>query len=362
MPSKLAQKLKTVKVARPKFRDPVWRGPEVDGVTQSLLNRFLCCRERFRLMVVEGLRAADKFYAPIEYGNMWHAAEEALAAGKSWQEAVGWYCRKLILKYPMDRQFIDHWNAMCLTQFPAYLDYWAKHPDHDGRKTLFQEQVFDVPYRLPSGRTVRMRGKWDGGSLIKEGVWLDEHKTKSSVDGQKIARQLTFDLQTMFYLVALESWRFPEGVGKGKPDNALAGGLPVKGVRYNVVRRSSHKTPESMLKKLQEDVADGRGGEWFGRWKVEVTPADVQRFRRETLDPTLDAMCDWWSYITGCMEMGKDQWYGSGSIVGHRLHWRHPFGVRNILDEGGSSDYDAYLETGSEAGLRRVTTLFEELQ
>ncbi len=35
-------------------REPVWKGPEVDGVTQSLLSRYLTCKERFRLLVIEG--------------------------------------------------------------------------------------------------------------------------------------------------------------------------------------------------------------------------------------------------------------------------------------------------------------------
>ena len=28
---------------------PAWKGPEVDGITQSLLSKFLVCRERFRI-------------------------------------------------------------------------------------------------------------------------------------------------------------------------------------------------------------------------------------------------------------------------------------------------------------------------
>ena len=35
--------------------------------------------------------------------------------------------------------------------------------------------------------------------------------------------------------------------------------------------------------------------------------------------------------------------------------------VYNVLDEGGSSDLDAYLESGSEAGLQRIENLFPEL-
>ena len=44
------------------------------------------------------------------------------------------------------------------------------------------------------------------------------------------------------------------------------------------------------------------------------------------------------------------------------LTWRHPFGSVNWLDEGGSSDLDEYLATGSTVGLRQVEELFPELK
>jgi hypothetical protein len=51
-----------------------------------------------------------------------------------------------------------------------------------------------------------------------------------------------------------------------------------------------------------------------------------------------------------------DHW--NWSAVGH---WQHPFGVYNVLDEGGSSDLDNYLESGTEIGLARTTNLYPEL-
>jgi hypothetical protein len=90
------------------------------------------------------------------------------------------------------------------------------------------------------------------------------------------------------------------------------------------------------------------------RWKVEVSPQDVARFRRECLDPVLEQLCWWWESVTGQFH---PQEYGRCPP----LHWRHPFGVYNVLDEGGSSDLDEYLHSGSTAGLTRADTLFPEL-
>ncbi len=44
------------------------------------------------------------------------------------------------------------------------------------------------------------------------------------------------------------------------------------------------------------------------------------------------------------------------------MNYRTPFGVWSALEEGGSTEYDAFLETESEAGLRRVEELFTELK
>ena len=335
----------------------LWKGPEEDGITFSLLSRFLVCRERFRCLVINGLKPAERFSPAMDFGSMWHACEEALAARQSWQEALDKYATGLCLKYPMQRGEIDHWYAIAQALFPLYVQHWEKHPDVWNRKPLLQEQIFDVPYLLPSGQKVRLRGKWDSVDLIgkgkEAGIYLQENKTKSTINRTTLARQLTFDLQTMIYLVTLEAWindRCQDDPGMAQQFSA-----PLKGIRYNVIRRSAHKSVESMLKKLQEDQDNKRGDEWFLRFNVEVHPTAVQRFRKECLDPVLQQLCDWWDHIQMCQGAKITNFYGAN-------HWRHPFGIYNPLNEGGSSDLDEYLFSGSEVGLRRTLDLFPELK
>ena len=367
----VTDRLKTVKVKQQRT-EPLWKGPEVDGITQSMLSRFLVCRERFRVAYIVGLKPADQFYAPLEFGNMWHVCEEAYARGEKpglvthdWTEVLMQYCQGLCKKYPLAQQQVNDWYEKCKALFPIYVEHWSQHQDVVDRTPLMQEQVFDVPYLLPSGRTVRLRGKWDSVDLIGKGrdagVYLQENKTKSAIDTAKLTRQLGFDLQTMLYLTALAWTNHHDEEGNGLPAPKLLPGSPVKGVRYNVIRRSAHKSVESMLKKLSEDRDDGRIGEWFSRWKVEVSPQDITRFRRECLDPILEQLCDWYETVT--KDNGVNDPFRSYYVNGteYYVHWRHPFGVYNVLDEGGSSDLDTYLDTGSEVGLRRVETLFEEL-
>lgn len=354
---------------------PLWRGPESDhelgGVTQSMIGDFLTCRERFRVKYVLGLRPPDHFSHHLEYGQMWHTCEEAFArngeSARRWADALKIYVDDLVTRYPFDRDRIAHWYNVCKFQFPLYVDYWRKHPDVKNRTPVEQEQVFRVPYKLPSGRVVFLRGKRDAVDEIDKGAWLFETKTMGDVDPTDVHRRLKFDLQTMMYLVVLR---------QGYTDK-------VRGVRYNVIRRPlsggkgsivRHKakvtkkgtTPEESLESYYKRAAQYVKDEpehYFMRWKVDVSADDVAKFRRECLDPILEQMCAWYEWVTYIDNIWSNNGDNSTGPKHPTLnHWRHPFGVKNSIDEYGYSDLDEYLATGSEVGLRRVDTLFTELQ
>lgn len=360
-----------------KSTESVWRGPEKDGISFSLLSRYLVCRERFRCLVIEGLKPKDRFNHLLEFGSMWHTCEEALASEvehfgeRVWttiiEDELQAYCETLYIKYPRDRDEIAHWASLCLAEFPHYVSFWDNHPDMQERKPVFQEEVFNVGYYLPSRRTVRLRGKWDSVDLVdtagEVGVWLQENKTKSRIDTEEISRQLSFDLQTMMYIIALqeEQRRLDDSTIKARLSYRVGKErhfYPIKGVRYNVVRRSAHKSSESMVKKIVEDVADQRGGEWFARWNVSISQQDIDVFKETCLTPLLEEVCDWWEYI---VDNRSNPFKPSALRMVPVRHYRRPFGVYNVLDEGGASELDYYLATGSDAGLERTTNLFPEL-
>jgi hypothetical protein len=383
----IANKLKAAgaKMPKPKSTEPLWAGPNgkgpLGGVTQSLLQRFLVCRERFRLLVVEGLRPTEGFNHRMEYGNMWHACEEELARTKgaddNWERALLQYAKGLAQEYKTQQSQVEHWYNVCKTQFPIYVDFWAKHKDVKNRTPLLQEGKFDVQYRLPSGRTVRLRGKWDSVDLIgpkgKERIFLQENKAKGEVDEQALRSQLQFDLQTMMYLVALNEYQdesFWRRANKSWRNKVIAG------VRYNVIRRPlsggkgnikqlsptkknpTGETKEEYYKRLG-DYIRAEPETYFMRWEAIVSSSDIQRFEQQCFQPILEQLCDWWEWIR---MMPDNPFASSGDENYNGIHWRHPFGVYNVLNEGGSSDLDQYLATGSELGLERATTLFRELE
>lgn len=354
----LADKLKQRgHVPQQSRREPLWTGPAGEGpqggVTNSLLQRWLVCKERFRILVVEGLRPHPQFNPRMDYGNMWHACEEAYAKDPaSWNMALSDCAKKMARQFPHQQDQVSHWYQICFAEFPLYLEYWKDH--HENRKAvpLLQEQPFDVKYKLPSGRIVRLRGKWDAVDSVDGKLWIQENKTKSQINIGQLTRQVGFDLQTMIYVIALKSGGLPT------PKGCKSVQFNFGGVRYNVIRRSAHKSAQSMVTKIREDWNNGRISEWFARWETEISEKDIEVFKNTCLDPMLEYLCVWWDHITGT----KNPYDMTLLTNGINLHWRHPFGVWNVLDEGGSSDLDEYLRTGSRVGLSVTNNLFPELQ
>lgn len=364
--------------------NPLWRGPcgagPLGGITQSMIVRFLSCRERFRLRYICGLEPHDKWTPSLGYGNMWHACEEGHAKDGNWQQKAITHFNEQLRLYPLQREEIVKWFNVCCVQFPEYVKFWSTHPDVLNRTPLMQEQVFDVPYSLPSGRTIRLRGKFDSVDLITDevtgpigGIYLQENKTKGDVDRSRIERQLKFDLQTMMYLIALKLEQnkqyFDCGL-IGTPVSLLA---DIKGVRYNVVKRDcpikqhvgrqlkagwkEGETTEHWMERLRTEYYGAEPQEYFLRIRSEVSARDIEVFRETCLDPLLETICWWYDSITGVpYTMTSDH------LVIRSMNYRTPFGVYSALEEGGATEYDAYMETGSEMGLVRTEKLFTELQ
>jgi hypothetical protein len=359
-------------------RKRVWEGPmdggPTGGITQSLLGKFLVCREMFRIRVIEGLDSMDSFSHRLEYGNMWHVCEEHNHAGRDWLKPLQTYCTALMQRYKASHGDINHWYEICKRQFPAYLKFWKTQKEVGKRASVMQEQVFQVPYILPySGRLVYLKGKWDGAHILsgcktpKPGLWLDENKTKGDIDEQALVRQLKFDLQTMFYLIAFQKYADIPVDKKGDPMN-------VCGVRYNVIRRPlsggkgsikqrkpTKKNPGGDSKKdlydrLEKEYLLADPKHFFMRWTVEISQRDIDVFRETCLDPILEQLCDWW-------EAMQDEW-DVKSLGDYRSYqnFRFPYGIYNPISEGKSTGYDEFMSMGSTVGLRRNVPLFGELQ
>lgn len=384
MPQTLADKLKQSGVTSntSKRKEPLWKGPETadkeGGITFSLLSRFIVCPERFRIYAIEGLKPRDQFNHRMEYGNMWHICEEH--KDNNWDTPLLDYAKQLVTKYPTSGEDIDKWYNVCKIQFPIYMDYWSKHPDMTNRTPLLNEEKFKVPYTLPSGRIVYLRGKWDQVDLVKERnqqyVWLQENKAKGNVNPIQLQKQLSFDLQVMMYVIALT--KSSEGY-RWRTLFSTNGDSKFGGVRYNVIKRPlSSGSGNTNIRQKQptksnplgeskssyftrlKGIIDGTGGEdvlgpdnFFYRWNIVISQKDIDTFCKTCLDPLLEYVSVWYNCVTN---------NGKESLSKEYIHYRRPYGVYDILAQGGTSDYDEYLSSGIEIGLEQATTLFPELQ
>lgn len=353
---------------------PVWKGPLIDGITQSFINERLFCLERHRIHVIDGLISTPAFEARIEYGSMWHILEECHASppseGRNGKEELLTYCKELAVKYPFQQDEINKWYKVALVQFPIYVNYWKNEKDVVTRKPLFQEEEFKVRYVLPSKRVVHMLGKFDSVDIIGKGIYLQENKTKYEIDEQSLTKQLYFDLQTMYYLVALLESK----------DKRIT--KPILGVRYNVIRRPlsgglgsirQHKATKNKPAETSQEyyarlssIIEENAPTFFSRWKVDVDVNTVNEFKMYFLNPMLENVLDdyeWWSF---CKLNGVSPFSylrRQKEFPKHvSRHYRLPYGIYNPIAEGRSSNLDNYLMTGSTLGLEVTDKLFPELQ
>lgn len=353
-------------------KGPLWLGPmdnsPLGGVSQSFVNLFLVCRERFRLKMVEGMQPPERFSAPLNFGDLWHICEEHEQG--DWETPLKAKAQVFCLKYPLQQEEVHKWWQVIKLLFPIYKEYWAKHQTKEKVEPLMREQTFNVPYELPSGRVVYLRGKFDGVDLAgtgkDRGIYLFETKTKSDIEEAKITRTLKLDLQTMLYSIALR-----QGLQNGNFCGTKIGGCSmdeIKGVRYNCIRRplsggkgtirphqaTKTKPAESNAEYfarlkgvILEDVDT-----YFLRLKVEVFPSDIERFKKLCLNPILEQMCDWYEHVC------QDDLWGNAN----HIHYVSPFGIYNPLTEVGQTDMDELILNQSTVGLQKVNSLFPELQ
>ena len=356
-----------------------WKGPQVHGVTQSLLSLYMVCQERFRIKTILGLATEPSFNKAMEFGNMWHVCEEEFARGVEWEKSLLDYCKKLVKEFPLSQEEIIKWHEIIKQMFPIYVSYWENHPHILNRTPCLSEETFHLPYELPSGREVYLNGKIDSADLIGKGprkkLWLQENKCKGEIKEENTKRQLGFDLQTMMYPIALLEMQ--------KTDARIPPRVKFEGVRYNIIRRPlsggkgsirqlkpTKKNPagESLvefIERLLTNYVKEEPDTYFMRWNAIITPTDFSKFKEDCLHPVLENLCDdyeWWEFCHNAEQSPYDYLMRGKKFPEHRRrHFRLPYGIYNPIAERRMDEIDEYLLNGSEIGLRRVTNLFPEL-
>lgn len=402
-----------------------------DGVTFSLLSKFVICRHRFWIRTILGYRENEGFNHRMEYGSLLHAAFEAYAdkigfrdesvmkienmrnairmeSLKEGLKGIGNYSEKLLQRFPESQEDILFWTKIARGQFEQYTHYY--YDDIGWKHYILKEETFDFPYTLPSGRTIRLRGKIDECFYTQSGkkriFWLQENKCKGDPDEIGITKGLHEDFQTMFYLFVLNN----DPTMRRKIERHLsvikATDSYVRRILYNVVKRplgdkyairqKKSETREEfgnrVIEMIQNDVETSmfkskQGGiphlkrrsqsaKHFKRWDVEMADGDINNFVNETMNPLLEQVCDWWHSIKDdpfnpfVTTIPKLKPHLSGTAIGidtdprpNHLHYRRPMGIYDSLAGGYHGDYFDFLTSrGSDRSkLIRLDSAFPEL-
>ncbi len=281
------------------------------GLSVTAVEKWLDCKEQFRMERVQGYRAF-KGSAAIDFGELWHwllgrhySAKHRRAANpmKDLEAGIALYNSQYLRDNPnlpdKRREEMDFGYLKTKALWPVYLE---KYGEVDAEmKWVDVERNFEFGFSLPpisrsirdAGRTVEVelcpgcvvpfRGIFDGVYRRKGRLWLFETKTKSQINEEELEDTMHLDLQVMTYLYAIyrEFKEWPEGV------------------TYNVIRNPASKvseakgeTKDAFVERLEGTIRKEED-HYFKRWDMHVDQKDVEKFVDKQFEPILRDIQGW---------------------------------------------------------------------
>jgi hypothetical protein len=304
-----------------------------DGVTQSLLAKWLQCPERARLAYIEGF-SSIYLSKHLEFGSLVHEVLDRIYTswllGKQADSPIDlqvYVKNGLTIQKSKDQERINSLGIQSQDAVdmleenyaiaePTLSEYFAHWQSDWGRfEWVGLEEKFNMPFETPfSDKPIYLRGKFDGIMRLGGKLWLFETKTKSRIEEEDIVDKLGFDLQVCMYLYALEK---------------IYGERP-KGVIYNIMRRSSVRRDKDMSliaysNKIREDIKKRREF-YFMRYECSMTDDDREKWLKN-FNGMMQAFIAW--------TKGENQFQNHMSCSGQ-------FGRCEFLNICGKSDVTFY--------------------
>lgn len=320
------------------FYDPIR-----DGVTFSLLQGWLNCRESARLSLNGWTAIRSPFSTTFGGATHWLLQQmyEDVQRGKLKARPSTEYIKRRVDRMfeiwkkenPFagadEQQQMEFSSALLMAVMPMYCKHWAQ--DFTGRVRWTRvEAEFRIPIEVRRrGQTWHtfLRGKMDGGLMNARNIsTLFETKTKSRMNEGNLVEILPYELQVNLYTVAL----------------AHLDQRPPGRVLYNIIRRPGlrqrkDESQEQFIQRIADDV-QLRPDWYFTRMEMKVTPADIHRFQMELADLVGDFL-EWW--------------YGYQGHYRNSGHCENKYGTCWALNICGSNNYDTVFKR---------TTVFRELE
>lgn len=309
-----------------------------DGISYSLLSRFIGCRERYRLYAVEGVRETRN-KTSMDFGTYFHKLLELRAKHPNKSPSQLFKLNNTILT-PTEL-------GVAKVVYEEYHDYYSG----DNYKYFAQEDKFDVKYVLPSGHTFRLRGRLDETIINpNRSLMIQENKTKGNINEDQLAAHIPFNLQTMFYVTAA----------------AIHYKKPVEGVLYNVIRKPGHTqtnkdaNEKAFLDRLRKDI-QSRPQYFFIRWEYPITDKQLQDWKNYTLHPLLLQLRVWWDSVKHDPFSPWTTPDEKGKLSVNPHHFQRPFGVYDSLTTG-VGDYFDLITRNNPVGTTSGNEPFSELK
>lgn len=277
--------------------DPGFYDPCRDGVTYSMLQGWLNCRESCRLSLQGWTSKQASFSQTFGGASHWmlqHVYDDVRNKRLKTFPGPKYVARRLAElekiwktenpiateKQLQDMEFV---YGVLSALMPMYFKHWYK--DITELKWERVESEFRIPLIVVrNGRSYQtfLRGKMDGAFRDRKNRRaLFETKTKSRMDEGNLVDILPFEMQINTYVSAL--WH-------------LDGKAPRK-VLYNVIRRPGLRQKQSesigeFIDRITEDIKL-RPDWYFVRMEMNIDEAEVERFKLELGDLIGDFL-DWW--------------------------------------------------------------------
>lgn len=320
--------------------------PYVEGISPSSLQKFMFCRERFRLYMLERLREERPFSKAIAYGSMMHAGLEAYCcSGRPdvktdnpsklhYLKAIDKEAEKIGNRFQTRRSEIDLHREFARGQIKEYVNrFWTRDCD---RKYTEVESNFAVATTLQDGskRQPVVKGIIDAVFFAGGKPYIEDHKCRGNIDEQYLSDGMVRDLQIMLYCWAY--W-----VREGRKKTA------VPNIFYNLIRRPLSQRPfrqkkaeslSAFISRVIEDIRNDPKHYFLGR-EYAITQKDLEDFEFRCLEPLLIQLCDWYDSIQDCP---MDPWQSP-------LHFESPL-VYGGAPKTSDTDYFRLLTTGSRLG------------
>lgn len=270
----------------PHIKDPIWKGPSVDGVTQSLMTKFLQCPYEFYMGAIMGLRRKD-VDPNLIWGDAFHIGlEHYLEKGNKplAQLLASQRLKELEAETGIKVAYGQQTVAKMLEIYDP--GYFNDYPEIKTEISLDSER----DYR---GLKIKFRGKTDVlGANSKEEI-IGDHKAKGKfLDVQSLMRETTHNLQVNLYCDICDVYTFIYDVVR----------IPLTQYRYPP-RKVKEKLPNYIERVFTErsniDMypIERNKRAWFSQWIIRKTKDEVQACMNRTILPIAYRMQLWFDHV-----------------------------------------------------------------